>query len=50
MAVVGARVAVALVVGPVLVDVGAAAVVAVGAPERAHMGEITLESPRKPSA
>ena len=36
-----------VVVGRVLVDVGAAAV---GARERAHTGEITLESPRKLSA
>jgi hypothetical protein len=39
-----------VVVGPVLVDVGAAVVVAAGARERARMGEITLELPRKPSA
>jgi hypothetical protein len=38
-----------VVVGRVLVDVGVVAV-AVGARERAHMGEITLELPRKPSA
>jgi hypothetical protein len=39
-----------VVVGRVLVDVGAAAVAAVGARERAHTGEITLESPRKLNA